>query len=211
MNKKTVEKIFDILTKEFNSSIDTELVYCNNYQLLVAIMLSAQATDRSVNNVTNKLFSVLHCPEDAIALGSEKINHYMKTINYHNVKSKYIVSMSKLLIDNFNGEVPNDFKKLTSLTGVGRKTANLVLSLAFKKARIAVDTHVFRVSNRLGLTKANNVIETEKQLTKNVPLTLHRQINNLLIPFGRKYCRAIKPKCQQCTLRKWCKYMQISC
>ena len=114
--------------------------------------------------------------------------------------------MSKQLIDNFNGIVPNNFEDLISLSGVGRKTANLVLSIAFKKSKIAVDTHVFRVSNRLGLAKAKNTLKTEEQLTKNIPPALHRQVNNLLIPFGRKYCRAVNPKCECCPLKNFCRY-----
>ena len=203
---KDINRIFKILANEFDSEIDTALFYKNNYQLLVAIILSAQMTDKGVNKITDKLFSVLSSPEDAIKLGKYKINQYIKTINYHNVKSKYIVEMSKQLIDNFNGIVPSKFEDLISLSGVGRKTANLVLSIAFKKSKIAVDTHVFRVSNRLGLAKAKNTLKTEEQLTKNIPPAFHRQINNLLIPFGRKYCRAINPKCEHCPLKKYCKY-----
>ena len=207
---KDVNFIFKILSNEFDSKIDTALFYKNNYQLLVAIILSAQMTDKGVNKITDKLFSVLSSPEDAIKLGKHKINQYIKTINYHNVKSEYIVKMSKQLLDNFNGIVPNKFEDLISLAGVGRKTANLVLSIAFKKSKIAVDTHVFRVSNRLGLAKAKNTLKTEEQLTKNVPSTFHRQINNLLIPFGRKYCRAINPKCEHCPLKKYCKYKKLN-
>ena len=202
--KSSIDDIFKILLLEFDNNIDTQLWYKNNYQLLVAIMLSAQATDKGVNKITDKLFLVLKKPKDAIQLGEQKINEYIKTINYHNTKSKHIVKMSKQLIDNFNGEVPNNFDDLISLAGVGRKTANLVLSIAFKQANIAVDTHVFRVSNRIGLTNAKNVLETEKQLSKIVPFKFHRQINNLLIPFGRKYCRAIGPKCQDCPIKKFC-------
>ena len=113
--------------------------------------------------------------------------------------------MSQQLIERFNGKVPNSFEHLISLAGVGRKTANLILSIYFEKQRIAVDTHVFRVSNRLGLANAKNPIETERQLIKHIPQSLHRQINNLLIPFGRKYCHAINPECKHCILQKYCK------
>ncbi len=201
---KNIDKIFKILLKEFDEQIKTDLKYNNKYQLLVAIMLSAQTTDRNVNNVVKQLFLVLTNPYDAIKLGEQKINEYIKTINYHNTKSKHILEMSKQLINKFNGKVPDNFNSLISLPGVGRKTANLILSLSFNKTKIAVDTHVFRVSNRIGLANAKNVIETERQLTKNVPISLHRQINNLLIPFGRKYCRAIKPKCDICPIKKLC-------
>ena len=206
MHKKNdIETIFHILSSEFDTNIDTELRYYNNYQLLVAIMLSAQATDNSVNKITDKLFLAIKTPEDAIKLGDKKINNYIKTINYHNTKSKNIVKMSRQLIDNFNSKVPDDFDDLISLSGVGRKTANLVLSIDFKQQKIAVDTHVFRVANRIGLANAKNVVKTEEQLQKNIPEVFHRQINNLLIPFGRKYCKAIKPRCKDCPIGDFCK------
>ncbi len=204
-NRKNIYRIFKLLSKNFGTKIQTELSYNNSYQLLVAIMLSAQATDKSVNNVVDELFKVLIKPEDAIKLGEKEINKYIKSINYHNMKSKYIVKMSQQLIERFNGKVPNSFEHLISLAGVGRKTANLILSIYFEKQRIAVDTHVFRVSNRLGLANAKNPIKTERQLIKHIPQSLHRQINNLLIPFGRKYCRAINPECKHCILQKYCK------
>ena len=205
LKKNDIETIFHILSSEFDTNIDTELRYYNNYQLLVAIMLSAQATDNSVNKITDKLFLAIKTPEDAIKLGDKKINNYIKTINYHNTKSKNIVKMSRQLIDNFNSKVPDDFDDLISLSGVGRKTANLVLSIAFKQPKIAVDTHVFRVANRIGLATAKNVVKTEEQLQKNIPEVFHRQINNLLIPFGRKYCKAIKPQCKDCPIGNFCK------
>lgn len=205
LKKNDIETIFHILSSEFDTNIDTELRYYNNYQLLVAIMLSAQATDNSVNKITDKLFLAIKTPEDAIKLGDKKINSCIKTINYHNTKSKNIVKMSRQLIDNFNSKVPDDFDDLISLSGVGRKTANLVLSIAFKQQKIAVDTHVFRVANRIGLANAKNVVKTEEQLKKNIPEVFHRQINNLLIPFGRKYCKAIKPRCKDCPIGNFCK------
>ena len=200
-----IREIFDILRGLYGEDVGTELEYYNNYQLLVAIMLSAQATDRSVNKVSRILFSKLKTPKDALELGFERINEIVKTINYHNVKSRHIVKMSEQLIAKHNGIVPDTFEELVNLSGVGRKTANLVLSLAFKKNRIAVDTHCFRVANRLGIVKADNVLETEKQLIKNVPESLHRSINNLLIPFGREYCKAINPRCKECPFNKICR------
>ena len=211
MEKNDVEKIFAILFQEFpdeSKDIDTELIYGNHYQLLVAIILSAQMTDAGVNRVIKRLFPILKSPLDAVGLGVDKINEYIKTINYHNTKSKHIVEMSQQLIDRFNMNVPDDFNDLISLSGVGRKTANLFLSTAYQKPRIAVDTHVFRVANRIGLANAKNVLATEKQLYVNVPSKLYRQINNLLIPFGRKYCKAIRPRCIKCPLHKFCKYVK---
>ena len=201
-----IKEIFEILEKDYRTDIDTELKYENNYQLLIAIMLSAQATDKGVNKATKELFKVLKTPQDALKLGFDKINELIKTINYHNVKAKHIIELSKMLIDKFNSVVPNNFEDLTSLAGIGRKTANLVLSIAFKQNKIAVDTHCFRVANRIGITRAKNVLESEMQLTKNVPENKHRLINQLLVQFGRDICNAKNPKCDKCNLRKYCKY-----
>ena len=211
MKYPNANEVFNILLKLFQQDVHglgSELRYNNHYQLLVSIMLSAQMTDAGVNNVTKELFSKLKSPHDAIQLGEAQINQYIKHINYHNTKSKHIVKMSGQLIENFKSTIPNTFQELITLAGVGRKTANLFLSLAYKQNRIAVDTHVFRVSNRLGLVNAKNPYDTERQLTHNVPETLHRQINMLLIPFGRKYCKAIKPQCIQCPLRGYCKFIK---
>lgn len=212
MSLAKIENIFSTLRSEFDDKIDTELKYQNHYQLLVAIMLSAQSTDKSVNNITKELFKVLQRPQDAISLGEAKINQYIRTINYHNTKAKHIVKMSQQLIDNFKSKVPKEFDDLLSLAGVGRKTANLIMSIAFKQSYIAVDTHVLRVSNRLGFVNATNAFTAELQLKKNVPFKYHRQINNLLIPFGRKYCKARKPNCAGCPLRHWCRlYNTLHC
>ena len=198
--------VFDILEEEFSSFEDTELKYDNNYQLLVAVMLSAQATDFGVNKVTKKLFPVLKSPEDAIKLGIDGINNYIRSINYHNVKAKHIFQMSQQIISQFNNKIPCKFEELILLKGVGRKTANVFLSVAFKKNTIAVDTHVFRVSNRIGIVKAKTPLETEIQLANNVPTKKHRKINPLLIQFGRQYCKAKNPKCSECPIKKYCKY-----
>lgn len=208
MNSESIEnisRIFKILKQEFDIEAKTELNYSNNYQLLISIVLSAQATDKTVNKVTKRLFTFLKSPQDAIDMGTIKLNNLIEKINYHNVKAKHIIEMSSQLIGRFHGDVPKTFNDLMSLSGVGRKTANLVLSIAFGQSTIAVDTHVFRVSNRLGLAKAKNVLDTEKQLAQNVPVEKHALINALLIPFGRKYCKAIKPNCAQCKIKRFCK------
>ena len=209
-DKDEILKIFEILEQNYNTNIDTELKYENNYQLLIAIMLSAQATDKGVNKATKELFKVLKTPQDALSIGYEKINNYIKTINYHNTKAKHIIELSEKLIKEFNSVVPDDFDKLVSLSGIGRKTANLVLSIAFEKDKIAVDTHCFRVANRIGLTNAKNVFESEMQLIKKVPTNKHRLINQLLVQFGRDICDARKPKCENCKLNKYCKYFNNS-
>ena len=208
LSREEIDILFQQLEKEFDNDIDTALWYDNNYQLLVAVMLSAQMTDAGVNKVTDKLFQVVHTPQDTIKLGVEKLNQMIKSVNYHNTKAKHIVQMSQQLCDNFNSEVPNNFDDLVSLAGVGRKTANVVMSVAFKQPYIAVDTHVFRVSNRIGLTKATNVLNTELQLKKRVPQEKHREINSLLIPFGRKYCKAINPRCKTCPMQTFCRFKQ---
>ena len=144
LKEKEINYIFETLKKEYNNFEDTELRYFNHYQLLISIMLSAQATDRSVNLATQKLFQILQTPEDAIKLGYEKINNYIKTINYHNIKSQNIIKLSKKLIDEYKSKVPDNFKDLVKLNGIGRKTANVFLNIAYNKSTIAVDTHVFR-------------------------------------------------------------------
>ena len=206
MPAEDIENIMQILHTRYGTLPDTELKYENNYQLLIAIMLSAQSTDKQVNKITSQLFSSIQHPQDAVRLGVKKINDMIKSINYHNMKAKNIVLMSKKLIQEHNSIVPNDFDKLVSLNGVGRKTANLVLSLAFQQNRIAVDTHVHRVANRLGIAQSHTPKETEVQLAKNIPLQYHRAINSLFIPLGREFCGARKMHCQQCPVAKFCAY-----
>ena len=201
-----IENIMQILYTRYGSLPDTELKYENNYQLLIAIMLSAQSTDKQVNKITPKLFSYIKYPQDAVNLGEEKINKIIKSVNYHNTKAKNIVLMSKKLIQEYNSMVPNDFDKLVLLNGVGRKTANLLLSIAFQQNRIAVDTHVHRVANRLGIAQSNIPKETELQLARNIPIKYHRAINSLFIPLGREFCGARKMYCQQCPVAKFCAY-----
>ena len=206
MNK--INRILKILEEKYGSNDLTELAYINDYTLLVAVILSAQATDKGVNLATKKLFKIVKTPEEMINLGFEKLNEYIKTINYHNNKAKNIINMSKKLVKNFNSKLPDNMKDLTSLDGVGRKTANIILNIVFKKPAIAVDTHVFRVSNRLGITNATNVKESEKQLMKIVPKKYIRNLNNNLVMFGRYECKALKPQCSSCGLSQYCDYFK---
>ena len=206
MPAEDIENIMQILHTRYGTLPDTELKYENNYQLLIAIMLSAQSTDKQVNKITPKLFSYIKYPQDAVNLGEEKINKIIESVNYHNTKAKNIVLMSKKLMQEYNSMVPNDFDKLVLLNGVGRKTANLLLSIAFQQNRIAVDTHVHRVTNRIGLVQSNTPKETELQLARNIPTKYHRAINSLFIPLGREFCGARKMHCQQCPVAKFCAY-----
>ena len=204
-NNYYIDDILNTLMERYGKDIKTELNYDNNYQLLIAIMLSAQTTDKQVNKTTKELFDKIHQPSDAIKLGIVGINMMIKNINYHNNKAKHIYQMSRQIIDNFNNVIPDDFQKLISLSGVGRKTANVFLSIAFNKNTIGVDTHVFRVSNRLLGIDAKNPFETEKILSKIISNDKYRYINNLFIPFGREYCKAKKPLCLKCPLSRKCK------
>ena len=206
MNKKQIEEIFNILKNKYNVDALIELKYINAYTLLVSVILSAQMTDAGVNKATELLFKVVKTPEEMLKLGEDGLKSYIKTINYYNTKAKHIIEMSKQLIEKFDSKVPDDFDAMLTLSGVGRKTANVVLNILYDKPRIGVDTHVFRVSNRLGIVKANNVLDTEKQLLKNVPEKYLRFINHYLVLFGRYECKAIKPKCNNCILQKYCKF-----
>lgn len=205
---KKITKILEILEKKYGKEELTELDYINEYTLLVAVILSAQATDKGVNLATKELFEIVKTPEEMVNLGVENLEKYIKTINYYHTKAKNIISMSEKLISNFNSKLPDNMEDLTSLDGVGRKTANIILNIVFNKPAIAVDTHVFRVSNRLGITNAKNVLESEKQLMKITPKKHIKNLNNNLVMFGRYECKAIKPHCDNCILSSYCNYFK---
>ena len=205
---KKITKILEILEEKYGNEKLTELDYINEYTLLVAVMLSAQATDRGVNLATEELFRTVKTPEEMVALGVENLEKYIKTINYYHTKAKNIINMSEKLIKDYNSKLPSTMEGLTSLAGVGRKTANIILNIVFNKPAIAVDTHVFRVSNRLGITKAKNVLESERQLMKVVPKKYVRNLNNNLVMFGRYECKAVKPRCSGCMLSGYCDYFK---
>ncbi|MDR1425838.1 MAG: endonuclease III [Rickettsiales bacterium] len=206
MTRQKIGKIFSILAKEYDQRGLTELSYSNPYTLLVSVMLSAQSTDVGVNRVTSKLFRVVQTPEDAVNLGFDGLRELIKSINYNNTKAKHILSTSRKLIETFDSKVPGNMTDLVSLDGVGRKTANIVLNIIFGIPTIAVDTHVFRVSNRLGIAKAKTVLETERQLLKTIPKKYIAQANNFLVLFGRYQCKALKPLCSSCALRTYCDF-----
>lgn len=188
---------------------ETELHYTSTYELLVAVILSAQCTDKRVNMVTPALFEAFPTPEVLALATSEHVYEYIKSISYPNNKAKHLVGMAQKLMSDFGGEVPNTQKELETLPGVGRKTANVLLIVAFDKPAMPVDTHVFRVSNRLGLTNnSKSPLETETELLKNIPQKLLHLAHHWLILHGRYICQARKPKCMECGLTEWCKYYQ---
>lgn len=186
---------------------ETELDYNSTFELLIAVILSAQCTDKRVNMVTPSLFEAFPTPEVLAEASPDYVYEYIKSISYPNNKAKHLVGMAQKLMSDYNGEVPDTQKDLESLPGVGRKTANVLLIVAFNKPAMPVDTHVFRVSNRLGLTNDSKTpLETERILLKNVPQELLHLAHHWLILHGRYVCVARKPKCLECKLASWCKY-----
>ena len=205
MNKSQIDKIFSIFQKQ-NPKPKTELQYTNHYTLLVAVVLSAQSTDIGVNKATKKLFSIANTPEKMLKLGEEKLKIHINTIGLYNNKAKNVIALSKILMKKFNSEVPEGLEILQSLPGVGRKTANVVLNCAFGHPTIGVDTHVFRVSNRIGLANEKDVLKTELALLKNIPKKWQQHAHHWLILHGRYICTAKKPKCLECGIREFCQF-----
>ena len=194
---------------EHQPNAETELHYKNPYQLLVAVILSAQCTDKRVNMVTPALFKSFPTPEVMAAARSAEVFQYIKSISYPNNKANHLVGMAKMLVNDFKGEIPSDVDDLQKLPGVGRKTANVIASVVYKKPTMAVDTHVFRVAARLGLTtNSTTPIETEKQLVKYIPKDKIAIAHHWLILHGRYICIARSPKCDICPLQKFCKYYE---
>ena len=205
MNKKTISQIFEIFSEQ-NPEPKTELNYINEYTLLIAIVLSAQATDIGVNKATKALFKVAITPEQILSLGENKLKTYIKTIGLFNSKAKNIIKLSHKLIESFHGIIPNNIEDLQSLAGVGRKTANVFLNCARGEPTIGVDTHVERVSNRIGIVKTKNPLQTEKSLIKNIPNIWKKHAHHWLILHGRYVCKARKPICGKCIISHLCKY-----
>ena len=186
---------------------ETELHYEDPYQLLVSVILSAQCTDKRVNMVTPALFEQFPTAEVLAVSNSDVVFTYIKSISYPNNKAKHLVGMAKMLVSDFKGVVPGEIEELIKLPGVGRKTANVIASVVYNKPAMAVDTHVFRVSARLGLTlNAKNPLQTEQQLIKFIPEELVPRAHHWLILHGRYICVARNPKCPECELKQWCKY-----
>ncbi len=205
MNKTKRLEIFDRLAREITNP-SSELIYNSPFELLIAVILSAQATDRSVNKVTAKLFKKADSPQKMIDLGEYGLKEMIKTIGLFNNKAAHIIATCKILIERFDSKVPNERKELESLPGVGRKTANVILNTAFGQPTIAVDTHVFRVSNRTGIAPGKTVLEVEKRLLRLVPTEHIQDAHHLLILHGRYTCIARKPRCGSCTIEDLCEH-----
>ena len=205
MDKNNIAKIFEVLKKD-NPSPMTELKYKTKFQLLISVILSAQTTDKSVNAATAKLFKIAGTPKKIYALGEEKLKDFIRSIGLYNAKAKNVVQTCKILMAKFQNKVPSDRDTLQKLPGVGRKTANVVLNNAFGLPTIGVDTHVFRVSNRLGIAQGKNVLEVEKKLEKNVPEKFKLHAHHWLIILGRYTCIARRPLCGKCKVFEFCRY-----
>lgn len=204
--KERYEKVLDWFEANAESA-ETELHYANNYQLLVAVILSAQCTDKRVNMITPALFKTYPTPEVMAAATPEAVYEYIRSCSYPNNKAKNLVGMARKLVSDFAGEVPTEIDSLLTIPGVGRKTANVMLAVAFDIPAMPVDTHVFRVANRIGLTdNSKTPLETERELIRYIPQELLAKAHHWLILHGRYICVARKPKCEICGLREWCRY-----
>jgi endonuclease-3 len=207
MNKEKRQEIFERLRAD-NPHPTTELNYSNAFELLIAVILSAQATDVGVNKATDKLFPVANTPETIHALGVAGLSKYIKTIGLYNSKAKNVIATCKILIDQHNSEIPESREALEALPGVGRKTANVVLNTAFGHPTMAVDTHIFRVSNRTKIAQGKNVLEVEKRLVRLIPKEFLVDAHHWLILLGRYTCVARKPRCGACLIEDLCEFKQ---
>ncbi len=205
MNREKRTAIFNTL-RERMPAPKTELNYQTPFELLVAVILSAQATDVSVNKATARLFPMANSPQSILALGVGGLKRYIRTIGLFNSKAENIIKTCRILIERHNGEVPHTRAQLEALPGVGRKTANVVLNTAFGEATIAVDTHIFRVANRTGIARGKTPLEVEKRLLRLTPEEFRRDAHHWLILHGRYVCKARKPLCGDCPIATWCEY-----
>ncbi|MCR9191476.1 MAG: endonuclease III [Gammaproteobacteria bacterium] len=205
MNAAIISEIFKRFKKQ-NPHPATELQYQSTFELLIAVMLSAQATDISVNKATQHLFPVAGTPEAILALGEEELKPYIKTIGLFNAKAKHIIQTCALLIEQYHSQVPDTRQALESLPGVGRKTANVILNTAFRQPTMAVDTHIFRVANRIGMAKGKTPLAVEQALVKRIDPEYLLDAHHWLILHGRYVCVARKPHCATCIIRDLCEY-----
>lgn len=206
----TTKQRFEHILKWFEANMpvaESELVFANPFQCLVAVMLSAQCTDKRVNMVTPALFAAYPTPEAMAKATSDEVFEYVKSVSYPRSKSEHLVEMAKRLVDVYDGQVPDTIEELQTLQGVGRKTANVVCAVIWNKPTMAVDTHIFRVSERLGLTtNSKNPLQTEKALVKYIPADIIPKAHHWLLLHGRYVCQARKPQCEQCGLAQYCRY-----
>ncbi len=205
MNRDKRTKIFAAL-RAADPNPETELRYDSPFELLVAVILSAQATDVSVNKATEGLFKEANTPQAMLALGVDGLKRYIRTIGLYNNKAENIIKTCRILVDDYDGEVPRTREALEKLPGVGRKTANVILNTAFGEPTIAVDTHIFRVANRTGIAKGKTPLEVEKRLLRLVPGEFRKDAHHWLILHGRYVCKARRPLCAECIIVDWCEY-----
>jgi endonuclease III len=205
VNRDKRTAIFETL-RALDPNPTTELRYHSPYELLVAVILSAQATDVSVNKATEALYRAANTPQQMLALGLAGLKRHIRSIGLYNNKATNIIETSRILVDEFNGEVPRTREQLERLPGVGRKTANVILNTAFGEPTIAVDTHIFRVANRTGIAPGKTPFEVEKRLLRLVPDEFRKDAHHWLILHGRYVCKARKPLCGECAIEKWCEY-----
>ena len=207
MDKSSINSVFKTLAKKIGVP-KTELNYRNPYTFLISVVLSAQATDKSVKAATKDLFKVVKTPKDIVVLGERKLNGYIKTIGLYNSKAKNVLNLSKILINDYKSKVPSEFKDLISLPGVGNKTASVYQNEILDIPRIAVDTHVYRVSNRVGLVKTKTADQTQEVLEQITPKKWLKTAHHLLILHGRYTCKSQKPICDECVITKYCLYLK---
>jgi len=203
MNNKAIEHLF-VTLQSIDPEPKTELNYATPFELLISVLLSAQSTDIGVNKATAKLYPVANTPQSFLKLGEDGLKEYISTIGLYNSKAKHAIQTARKLVDNFSGEVPRTRKELETLPGVGRKTANVVLNVLWGEPTMAVDTHIFRVSNRTGLAPGKNPLEVEKKLLQAVPKKFMKHAHHWLILHGRYTCTARKPKCHVCPINQDC-------
>ena len=205
MNPKIINKIFETFNA-INPNPKTELTFVNDYTFLVSVVLSAQSTDAQVNKATVPLFKIVKTPSDMIKLGENDLIKYVKSIGLYRSKARNVIALSKILVEKYNSKLPSSFEGLKTLPGVGNKTAKIILNAVFNQPAIAVDRHVFRVAQRLGLTKKNSISAVEEDLSKIIPQKWKLKCHHWLVLHGRYICKARKPLCTECPVNKWCEY-----
>lgn len=207
LSKTRIKNVLKILEEMYHGA-ESELNYSNAFELLIATILAAQCTDKRVNEVTKELYKEYNTPEDMLSLSPAELENKVRSCGFYKNKSQNILATCGILLEKFNGEVPSTLDELMTLPGVGRKTANVVVSNVFGQDAIPVDTHVFRVSNRLGLANSDNVLTTEEQLMKNIPKNKWSEAHHWLIYHGRRICKARRPQCEECPLSIDCLYFK---